>query len=163
MSSRPFTAHVVRFLLPSALFLLGACQTDQAKPPAAPRPSTSEDKRAEISNEFNATAQVTAIAAAERVVTLRREDGALFDVQVGEGARNFDQIAVGDELRVRYKEILVASKLPAGTALRGAQGELAAARTKAGAKPGAGVGMSTSVRVRIESIDRERSIVVFSL
>jgi len=36
-------------------------------------------------------------------------------------------------------------------------------RAKAGAKPGAGVGAGISVRAKVESIDRERDIVVCSL
>jgi len=141
------------------LLALGACRSAQSQPPAPPP----EGRRAEISSEFTATAEVAALAPAERVVTLRREDGSLFDVQVDAGVRNFEQIAVGDTLRVRYKELLAAAKLPPGESARSAQGTVTAARTPAGAKPGAGLGLAVSVRVRIESIDLERGLVVFSL
>jgi hypothetical protein len=116
-----------------------------------------------ISQEFTAAAQVVTIAPAERMVTLRREDGTLFDVQAGEAVRNFDQIAVGDVLRVRYKEAFSAKKLTSGEAARPVEGGFAAARAKEGEKPAAGVGVGLSTRVKIVSIDREREIVVCQL
>jgi hypothetical protein len=162
----PSLTRPLRILLPGTLLALAACQTDQSRPPSPPPASYEKQyekpQRAEISNEFTATAQVIAIAPGERIVTLRREDGTHFDVQAGEGVRNFDQIAVGDELRVRFKEVLAAAKLPPGEP-RSGQAALAAARAKPGSKPGAGVGMGVSLQVKIESIDRERGIVVFSL
>jgi hypothetical protein len=77
--------------------------------------------------------------------------------------RNFDQIVVGDMLRVRYQETLSATKMPAGSVPGPVSGALAAGRAKPGMKPGAGVGYTYSLRVRIESIDREHEIVTFSL
>jgi hypothetical protein len=77
--------------------------------------------------------------------------------------RNFDKIAVGDRLRVRYKETLTASRLPAGEKATPMEGVVAAGRAEPGATPAGAVGIGLSVRVRIESIDREREIVVFSL
>jgi hypothetical protein len=157
----PGTSRSVHAFL-SAAFLLAsvACKSDDSRSSTAP---ASGRERAEITNEYTATAAVVAVQAEGRVVTLRREDGTTFDVQAGPAVRNFDQIAVGDELRVRFNESLVATKLSPGEAARPAEAALAGARTPAGAKPGAGVGMSVSLRVKIESIDRERDIVVFSL
>ncbi len=166
MLSRSFHVHVLRLLLPASLLVLGGCQSEPEKPASAPASSSassSELASAEISNEFTATAEVTAIAKAERIVTLRREDGSQFSIECGEAVRNFDQIAVGDKLRVRYKEILAATKLPAGEAARPMQGTIAAGSAKPGANPAAGVGVSANVRVKIESIDLERNVVVFSM
>jgi|SRR5688572_22121544 len=159
MLSRSSIARVTRFVLPATLLVAGACKSGQTRPPA-PMP---ESHRAEITGEFTATAQVTALAPAERKLTLRREDGAQIDVVVAEGVRNFEQIAVGDALRVRYKETLAATKLPPGESAKPLEGAFAAARAKPGAKPGGGMGMAVSLRVKIESIDRTREIVVFSL
>ena len=167
MNSRSFNVHVLRLLLPASLLVLGACKSEPktatASSPASSPASSSEKHSAEISNEFTATAEVTALAPEQRIVTLRREDGSQFAVQVGESVRNFDQIKVGDALRVHYKEVLAAAKLSAGEVARPAQGTIAAARAKPGEKPALGVGVGCSVRVKIESIDRERDLVVFSL
>lgn len=155
---------VLRLLVPASLLVLAACQSEPKTASTSPASSaTSQKQSAEISNEFTSTAEVTGLMPEERLVTLRREDGSQFAVMVGDGVRNFDQIKVGDDVRVRYKETLSAAKLPPGEAARPVQGTIAAARAKPGEKPAMGVGVAASVRVKIESIDRERNIVVFSL
>ena len=117
----------------------------------------------ELRHQLAALGTLVAVDHAKRLLTLRREDGGLLEVEVGEAARNFDQIAVGDTVRVRYEETLTAEKLPPGEALRPAEGAVTAALAQAGTKPGGGVGIALSVPVKIESIDLPRSIVVFSL
>ncbi|HEX6885608.1 MAG TPA: hypothetical protein VF530_19705 [Planctomycetota bacterium] len=135
-----------------------ACQSSAP----LPTPAT-EQPRARLSNVFTASAEVTAIAAAERRLTLRREDGRQLELTAGEAVRNFDQIAVGDHLRVRFEETLAAAKLPPGEDIRSGEAAFAAGRARPGAKPAAGLGAALAVRVRIESIDREHDIVVFAL
>jgi hypothetical protein len=156
MSKMP--TRSVRRSLPLALLALCACQSGPSSPP-----TEAKSTQAEISNEYTATAQVVAVSATKRMVTLRREDGAQFDVKAGPEVRNFDQIAAGDVLRVRYKETLAAKVVPGAEASKSATAALAAGRAEAGAKPGAGVGVGVSLRVKIESIDREKDIVTFSL
>jgi hypothetical protein len=157
MLPRPSDRRALPFTLTCSLLALCACKSSSTSPPPPP-----ETRRAEITNEFTALAEVVALAPAERRLTLRREDGTSIVVQAGEGVRNFGEIAVGDALRVRYKETLRASLRPPGESLEPAEAAFLAARAKPGAKPGAGVGVAFSVRVRIESIDRERDIVVFA-
>lgn len=161
MSPRSTLASFARLLLPTSLLVVAACQSSSSSPkPPAPPPAS---HKAEISSEFTASAEVTAIAPAERMLTLRREDGAVLELQVGASVRNFGQIAVGDALRVRYEETLAVEKLPAGSAIGPVEGAFGAARAKKGEKPGAGMGMAVRLRVRIESLDLPRDIVVFSL
>lgn len=164
-TSRPSPSPVLSLLIAGACIALFGCKSDQyeadeATPPAA---SAHAAKRAEISNEFTATAEVTAVDPESRVVTLRREDGSLIALEVDPSARNLDQLAVGDTVRVRYKEALAASLRPAGESARGVEGMVEAGRTEAGAKPGGGVGLGMSARVKLESIDMKHDIVVFSL
>ena len=163
----PSISRLVPCLLSgAALLALGACRSEEVRSDSA-KPVSGEPvaahERAEIANDYTATASVVGIREAERIVTLRREDGTSFEVRCGPAVRNFDQIAVGDTLRVHFKESLVATKLAPGESARPAEAALAGARTPEGAKPGAGVGMAVSLRVKIESIDREHGIVVFSL
>ena len=117
----------------------------------------------EISNEITATSDVTAVDKAKRLVTLRREDGAMFQVLAGPEVRNFDQIAAGDKLKVRFKENLKASLRPANDSGPQAGAGIVTTRAAVGATPAAGAGIGVSVKVKIESIDREHGIVVFSL
>ncbi len=143
-----------------SLLALAGCQS---APSATEQAARTNPVPVSISNEFTATAEVMAIDHARRTVTLRREDGSLLALEVGQAARNFDQIAVGDKVRVRYKAALAASLRPAGETAQAAAGAVGAGRTEAGAKPGAGVALAMSARVKIESIDAPHDIVVFSL
>jgi len=142
------------------LLALGACQTPSSSSSTKPHGDVAP---VEISNEITATAEVTSVDQAKRLVTLRREDGALFQVLAGEEVRNFNQIVAGDKLRVRFKESLRASLRPAGEGGPDAVSGMVAARAAPGATPAGGVGIGMAVRVKIESIDRDHDIVVFSL
>jgi len=144
----------------ASLILLGACKSQasdetNAAAPAAP-------SRASITSEVTATAQVVAVDAGTRMVTLSREDGSTMQVKAGEAVRNFAQIAVGDTLVVKYQERLEASLRPKGEPAQPASAVAAAARAEPGAKPGGGVGVGISVRVRVEALDLEHDIVTFS-
>ncbi len=158
-------SRALPILILGAWIALQGCKSEQSATAAAPPPAktTPAKTSAEISNEFTATAEVTAVEREQRIVTLRREDGSLFALQVGQAARNFDQIEVGDKVRVRYKQSLAASLRPAGETARAAEGAIGAGRTESGAKPGGGVALAMSARVKIESIDLAHDIVVFSL
>jgi len=161
----PMRIPSVRILaLPCALILaLPACQsTDSATQPAA-RSGSVSDGHAQITNEIVALAKVVAIDPSTRIITLCREDGTQFLAKAGEAVRNFDQVAVGDTLRVKYQETLSATRVTGAEAAAPAEAALSAGRAKAGAKPAGALGFAVSVRVKIVSIDRERQIVVFSL
>ena len=155
------TGPVSAFAL-ALLLGLTACASEP-KVAAAAGSAKSTPSHAEISNEVTATAKVVALDETLRSVTLRGEDGRLVDVHAGDEVRNFDQIAVGDTLRVHYRQALGATLLPRGSNPATAGGAIVAARAKQGAKPGAGVGAQVSLRVSIVSVDSTREVVVFSL
>ncbi len=150
--------HLRPPVLLGLLLALGACKSS-----AGSAQPTAENAHAQITNELTAVAKVSAIEASTRTVTLRRDDGEAFKIQCGEDVRNFNQIAVGDTLRVKYQETLVATRLAPNES--GAQPglALAAVRAERGAKPAGGVGFAASVCATIQSIDREAQMVYFSL
>lgn len=149
-------SRLASLLSPLALSAAAACASSRTSAP------TAEGVPTTITNEFTIRAQVAAVSPSQRALSLRREDGTTIDVLVDPAVRDFDQIAEGDALRVRYRESLSATKLPKGSTARPAEAGFAAARADGGAQPGMGVGVAVSLRVRIESIDRSRAIVVFS-
>lgn len=148
----------------ASLILLGACKSQETDETSA-APSTASStapSHASITNVVTATAEVVAVDAGTRMVTLRREDSSTMQIKAGPEVRNFAQIAVGDTLVVKYQETLEASLRPKGEPAQPASAVAAAARAEAGEKPGGGVGIGISVRVRVESLDRESNIVTFS-
>src|SRR5690242_10157244 len=81
----------------SCALAVGAGCASQSKE-AAPAPSYRD------SRTTTATATVTAVDASTRMVTVKGQDGAPITFQASDQVRNFDQIRVGDLVRVEYTE-----------------------------------------------------------
>jgi hypothetical protein len=181
-SNKSDSARAPATILVGLLLALGACKSSETAKPAsttepAPAKATAstksepkkteanqaEPKRAELTSQIAETAEVVAIDPPTRSITVRGDDGIMVRIKAGDAVRNYDQIAVGDKLKVVYRDSLTATLRPAGDAATPVQAAAVAGRAEAGAKPGAGVGVMITVRVKIESIDHEHEIVVFSL
>lgn len=145
----------------AGLALASACKSSE--PQASEASKSSAPDSAEISNEFTAMAEVVGVERETRVLTVRREDGTQLQIEVGPAVRNFEQIAAGDALVLRYRETLAVEVVPPGTAAEPPQVGVTAARAEPGERPAAGLGTSIRLRVKVESIDMENHVVVFSL
>ena len=170
MNRHPRASRVPYPLFAGLLLASIACRTNPTPTTSEPgtagsttTPATTPNKPAEIANEFTVSAQVLGVAPETRTLSLRREDGTSFDVVADANVRNFDQIEVGDVLRVRYRESLKATRLPPGEPMRPAEATLGAGRAPVGAKPAGAAGWAVSTRVRVELVDPASQIVVFSL
>jgi hypothetical protein len=155
INSRVAAFRSVRWATLSVLLGAAACGSTSNATKSGPT-------TARIAEERTVTAAVVAVDKTGRVVTLRGEHGGLTRLRAGEAVRNFDQIAVGDALVVRYQAALQATLLAKGEVLRPAEASLVAGRAPAGAAPAVGAGLQASVRVKIESIDTSRDLLVFS-
>ena len=150
---------------------LVACASESSastpKPVAAAKASSTSTQaavtEAQISDELKATAQVIAVDKADRLVTLRGSDGRIFQIVAPAEVRNFDQIEVGDSLKVTYRVALSAKLLPPGEPQTPPSAGVVAARAKPGEKPGIAAGTGVSVRVKVESVDPSHDIVVCKL
>jgi hypothetical protein len=148
-----------RALLPCALLLAAVL------PLACNQPAAAKDgpDRAEVSETVSATAKVESVDAATRVVELRTEKGEAVRVRCGPEVRNFDRIAAGDTVRVDYRTALaVAVQRPDDTTADAAVA-LGAGRAPVGATPAAAAAAQVTATVRIESVDVENHVVVFTL
>jgi hypothetical protein len=137
-------------------FTLIACKT--TTPPPEPT-ATSSVAVAEgvpggvFVDTMEVSAKVTAIDTAKRKVTLMGPDGKEFTAKVGPEAVNFDQVRVGDLVKVTFTEELVifldeeGASVPDGSAA-------VVARAKKGAQPGGLVLGVTQVTATVRSIDR---------
>jgi len=104
------------------------------------------------------TGTITAIDAASRKVTLKTQAGKIVDMNVGEEARNFDQLKVGDKVTVEYNEALTVSlKKGSGAATR--QEREIEERSQPGAKPGGRVGREVTVVAQVVNVNKEAQIV----
>jgi hypothetical protein len=140
-----------------AALLAGACTE-------TPKDSKQESKapeNASVANEVTKKAKVESVDKASRTVTLVGEDGKKVPVVCGPEVRNFDQIAVGDTVAVRYHESLAVSLVNPGEGSPDSVA-LAAGRAAKGAQPGAAIGGQITQTVKIESVDLTNHVVVFT-
>ena len=109
---------------------------------------------------LEASATVDAIAADTRLLSITTPDGRKATLQAGPEIRNFDQIKVGDRIKVTYKSALAAA-ISKSKATPEETFDAGAVRAKEGAKPGAAVGQTMTTTVVIESVDTSFDAVTF--
>src|SRR5512136_2351352 len=129
-----------------ALSLAGAALAAEKAAPADTRPSGKKER------VVTATATVQAVDLEKRIVTLKGPKGNVFDVTVGEEARNLPQVKVGDLVTVKYYESVAYRLLKPGEATAGTQEAEIVSRAKPGAKPGGVVGREVTITATIQAI-----------
>jgi len=102
------------------------------------------------------TATVQAIDLEKRVVTLKGQKGNVFDLKVGEEAKNLPQVKVGDLVKVQYYESLAFEVTKPGQA-GGAGAAAAVASAKPGEKPAGIATGQVTVTATIEAIDAKKN------
>ncbi|MCU0577961.1 MAG: hypothetical protein MUF69_00300 [Desulfobacterota bacterium] len=103
-------------------------------------------------------ATVQAIDVEKRVVTLKGEEGNIFDLKVGEEAKNLPQVKVGDLVTVQYYESLAFEVTKPGQAVAvGAAGGVAAA--KPGEKPAGVAAGQVTITATVEALDAKKHYV----
>jgi Cu/Ag efflux protein CusF len=104
------------------------------------------------------TATVQAVDLEKRTVTLKGEQGNIFDLKVGEQAKNLPQVKVGDLVTVQYYESLAFEVTKPGQAVA-AGATTGVASAKPGEKPaGVAAGQATIVAT-VEAIDAKNHYV----
>ncbi len=101
------------------------------------------------------TAEVVAIDRVDRTVALLGPKGNVVEVEVGHEARNFDQIEVGDQVKVEYYESVALYLGKKGQKPKAKAG-LVAARSMKGDKPAGVVVEVVDVSAKVQAIDREK-------
>lgn len=112
-------------------------QAQQA--PAAATIVSSQPGRVAAAQTVKASAVVTAVDPATRVLSLKTADGKTQDMIAGADVRNFDQIKVGDSVVVAYMRGLT-MELRKGTGVRQGSESASAVRSQPGEKPGGAIG-----------------------
>jgi Cu/Ag efflux protein CusF len=136
---------LIALALASAGALAAGCATATG---SGPLPTYSETRTEK------ATATVTAIDQVTRQVTLKAEDGQVFDFVAGDQVRNLAQVQVGDQVVVEYTEsIALEVRRPDGS-----RPEMNVTATASAAKPGetpaGSLGKEVTISASIEAIDR---------
>src|SRR5499426_2134568 len=99
------------------------------------------------------TAEVQAVDAANRTVTLKGPKGKIVTLPVGPQVKNFDQIKAGDFVVVRYYEALTLELKKGGTAMRERTERDASDQAKAGERPAAAGARQVHVIADVIAVD----------
>ncbi len=125
-------------------------------------PGQAEAQAVKLAAAIVAKVEVVGIDKADRKITLLGPRGNVVEIEVGEQAHNFDQIKVGDILKVTYHEAVV---LYIGTPGSQPQTDAAIviARAPKGDTPGAAVAGAIDVAASVKGIDRKAREVTLQL
>ena len=131
--------------------------------PALAQPQTSVEVTkgagtAAVTGTAKVTATVVEIDPATRTVTLKDKKGHIVDVEVGEEARNFDQLKVGDVVTTEYREAMSLS-LSKTSGPRSASERTMEQRSSPGAKPGGTVGREITVMADVVAVNAKAKTV----
>jgi hypothetical protein len=150
------TALLIAFVL--AGVTPGIAQQTPA-PPIVKQATGVAPGQAASTTSVEASAIVAAIDSAKREVTLKRSDGTQTVVAVSDEVRNFNQIKVGDTVRVQYTQA-VALELKKGAVDKGPPTvEQSAVRAPVGATPGAAVGQKVTAMAEVTAVDAKNHLV----
>ena len=144
------------------IFLVVAAVAMLARPALA-QPETSVEVTkgtgtATVVGTATVTATVVAIDLATRTVTLKDKRGRVVEVEVGEEARNFDQLKVGDVVTTEYREAMSLS-LTKASGPRSASQRLIEQRSAPGAKPGGTIGREITVLADVVAVNAKAKTV----
>ncbi len=143
------------------LFAISACGTaDEAADAASD--ATEAVQGAIVGEEVTATADVVAVQAESRNVTLRSEEGDVFTVVAGPEVRNFDQIEPGDRVNITYIEAIAANIAEPGSLDKTGEVSAAVSRAELGDKPAGSIVEQATTTVTIDEVDLETNEVTFT-
>jgi hypothetical protein len=105
------------------------------------------------------TATVVGIVPATRIVSLKRADGQIVEIQAGDEVRNFDKIKVGDTVTAEYTQALSLDlkKGAAGAAKRTESVEVS--RAPVGGQPRASVGTQVTILADVVAVNSKDRVV----
>lgn len=117
------------------------------------------DSGGAVASEVEVKATITAIDPKKRTATAKLADGRTRKLTISEGARNLDQVKVGDILTMRFMESLVMNLEKAPGAKPGKTVTEDLARAKKGDKPAGVMRSKITVVGKVSAIDEASQVV----
>lgn len=138
----------------NAILLSGCAQPDNtAKSADTAKPAIV------VSDIMTKRGTVLAVNRAERMVTLRGEDGDKLGLELDERVKNFDQIEVGDKVTAQYHDATLIF-VRSSTGAPAVDADHALLRSAGpGEKPGVAASRTSEVTSRVENIDHVNRLV----
>jgi translation elongation factor P/translation initiation factor 5A len=142
-------------LAPAAMLALASCSSNSSTPAGLTSSSAVYQPGVPggvMVDTFKMTATVTRIDADKRKVTLLTRDGKETIVKCGPEVINFDQIRVGDQLKIRVTQELAVAMGTAGASSSDGGAEMVALAPK-GAMPGGMMAGTVQATAKVTAID----------
>lgn len=115
--------------------------------------------QASLAEEVTAKATVTAIDMATRKVSLKNAEGQSFDLVAGDEVTNLQNIKVGDQVALRYLQLLDLELLKGTAGVRKRVVEVEGSKAATGDQPGAGAGMQVTIYADVIDIDKAQQTI----
>ena len=124
--------------------------------------SKRDQNKIELDDKHTVTAEILAIDKKDRVLTVKKSDGDIVDLKVGDYARNFDQIKEGDNIKVEYYDSVTVYIGEPGDKIEESS-SAAVVRAPKGAMPSGSVAEVKEGAATIEAIDKTERILSLRL
>ncbi|EEA04696.1 conserved hypothetical protein [Burkholderia sp. H160] len=144
-----------KLIIAAALVCLANTGFAQTNAPVAIK---SEPGKVTVSDTVKTTSTVVGIEPETRTVWLKDPKGKVVQVVVGEEARNFDQIRVGDTVKAEYSQALTIT-LKKGSAPLSASETGSLERTPAGAKPGGSAARQVTIMADVTAVNHQSGMI----
>ncbi|WP_233856118.1 hypothetical protein [Paraburkholderia sp. HD33-4] len=144
-----------KLIIAAALVCLantGFAQTD------APVTVKSEPGKVTASSTVKKTATIVSIEPATRTVMLKDSKGKVVELVVGEEARNFDQLKVGDVVNVEYSQALTMMLKKTNAPLTANETQTLE-RAPEGAKPGGSASRQVTIMANVIAVNHQSGVV----
>jgi Cu/Ag efflux protein CusF len=146
----------------AGLLLTGCASTpDKSKPaesaPPPPPPSVATGAEVDMGEVITLTATVQAIDLENRLVTLKGERGRVMTVNVGEEARNLEQVKVGDRVVITYREAMAIELVsePTSGGVTERRSTLSGTRAELGQRPSATLRDKTEIVANVIAVNKK--------
>lgn len=110
--------------------------------------------QASLAEEVTARATITAIDTTTRKVSLKNAEGQVFDIVAGDEVTNLQNLKVGDQVALRYLQLLDLELLKGTAGVRKRVVEVEGTKAAAGEKPAAGAGMQVTIYADVIDVDK---------
>jgi translation initiation factor IF-1 len=124
--------------------------------------SKKDQNKIELYDKYTVTADILEIDKKDRILKVRKSDGDIVDLKVGEYARNFDQIKAGDHIKVEYYDSVTVYIGEPGDKIEESLSS-AIVRAPKGDMPAGSVAEVHEVAATIEAIDKTERILSLAL
>ena len=145
-----------------SLVLLAALAVAAALPAAAQKPDAqggtvvaSEPGKAAIVRAAEISALVVSVDKKTRTVSLKGPKGNVVDVVAGDEVQNFDQIKVGDFLKVRYMQSLALELQKTKTGVTGIAAQGAAVKAEPGQRPAVAAAGEVTAIAKVTAVNKK--------